>query len=146
MSSGWACANEVQWVTSQTGPGRCAKWCGNRATCLSSIPGKPLPAYEEEPFRHLWNAVTHLLSCWHEGKWDPEIRRLTQPLIAYRDRMYAEAKGEPAPLVACNPGSVDWLGLALELEAQAERVESQTARRAMLAGAHGLRLMGTQEG
>jgi hypothetical protein len=39
--------------------------------------------------------------------------------------------------------AVDWLGLALELEAQAKRVESQTAERAMLAAAHGLRLMGT---
>lgn len=39
-------------------------------------------------------------------------------------------------------GGVDWLGLALDLEAQAKRVESQTVERAMLAAAHGLRLMG----
>lgn len=40
--------------------------------------------------------------------------------------------------------NVDWLGLAMELEAQAKRVESQTVERAMLAGAHGLRLMGAE--
>ena len=38
--------------------------------------------------------------------------------------------------------NVDWVGLALDLEEQAKRVESQTAQRAMLAGANGLRLMG----
>jgi hypothetical protein len=35
---------------------------------------------------------------------------------------------------------VDYLGLALELESAAKKVESNTARRAMEAGAHGLRL------
>jgi hypothetical protein len=40
---------------------------------------------------------------------------------------------------------VDWLGLALELEAQAKRVESQTVERAMVAGARGLRLMGAAQ-
>jgi hypothetical protein len=38
--------------------------------------------------------------------------------------------------------NVDWLGHALDLEAQAQRVESNTARRAMLSGASALRLMG----
>jgi hypothetical protein len=42
-------------------------------------------------------------------------------------------------------GQVDWLGLALELESQAKRVESQTVERAMLAAAHGLRLMGAAQ-
>jgi hypothetical protein len=41
--------------------------------------------------------------------------------------------------------NVDWLGHALDLEAQARRVESNTARRAMLGGAHALRLMGTAQ-
>jgi hypothetical protein len=41
--------------------------------------------------------------------------------------------------------SVDWLGLALDLEQQAKRVESQTAQRAMLAGANGLRLMAADD-
>lgn len=35
--------------------------------------------------------------------------------------------------------TVDCIGLALELEAQAKRVESQTVERAMLAAANGLR-------
>lgn len=40
---------------------------------------------------------------------------------------------------------VDWLGLALDLEAQAKRVESQTVERSMTAAAHGLRLMGAAQ-
>lgn len=40
---------------------------------------------------------------------------------------------------------VDWMGLALELEAQAKCVESQTVERSMLAAAHGLRLMGGEQ-
>lgn len=40
--------------------------------------------------------------------------------------------------------NVDWLGLALDLEQQAKRVKSQTAERAMIAAANGLRLMGQQ--
>jgi hypothetical protein len=40
--------------------------------------------------------------------------------------------------------TVDWLGLALDIESQAKRVESQTVERAMLAAAHGLRLMVAQ--
>ncbi len=48
------------------------------------------------------------------------------------------APAEPIPA----PTTVDWLGLALELEAQAKRVESQTVERSMLAAAHGLRLLG----
>jgi carotenoid cleavage dioxygenase-like enzyme len=42
------------------------------------------------------------------------------------------------------PTGVDWLGLALDLEAQAKRVESQTTERVMLAAARGLRLMGNE--
>lgn len=38
--------------------------------------------------------------------------------------------------------TVDYIGLALELDTQAKRVESNTARRAMEAAANGLRLMG----
>jgi hypothetical protein len=41
--------------------------------------------------------------------------------------------------------TVDWLGRALDLEAQAKRVESQTVERAMLAGARALRLMGGEK-
>ena len=40
------------------------------------------------------------------------------------------------------PTDVDWRGLALDLEARAKTVESQTTERAMLAAAHGLRLIG----
>lgn len=49
-----------------------------------------------------------------------------------------------ADLTAVEPSAahVDWLGLALDLETQAKRVESQTAERAMTSAAHGLRLMG----
>lgn len=36
---------------------------------------------------------------------------------------------------------VDLLGLALQLESSSRKVESQTAQRAMLAAAHGLRMM-----
>jgi hypothetical protein len=39
---------------------------------------------------------------------------------------------------------VDWLGAALDLEAQATRVDSQTVERAMKAGAHRLRLLGAE--
>ncbi len=42
--------------------------------------------------------------------------------------------------VAGEAGNTDYIGLALELESAAKRVESQTVRRAMEAGAHGLRL------
>jgi hypothetical protein len=38
-------------------------------------------------------------------------------------------------------GTVDCIGLALDLEAQAKRVESQTVERAMLAAANGLRII-----
>lgn len=41
--------------------------------------------------------------------------------------------------------SVDCIGLALDLETQARRVESQTTERAMMAAAHGLRLLSTQQ-
>ena len=37
--------------------------------------------------------------------------------------------------------TVDCIGLALDLEARAKMVESQTTERAMLAAAHGLRLI-----
>jgi hypothetical protein len=38
-------------------------------------------------------------------------------------------------------GTVDCIGLALDLEVQAKRVESQTVERAMLAAANGLRII-----
>ena len=38
-------------------------------------------------------------------------------------------------------GTVDCIGLALDLEAQAKRVESQTVQRTMLAAANGLRII-----
>ena len=38
-------------------------------------------------------------------------------------------------------GTVDCIGLALDLEAQVKRVESQTVERAMLAAANGLRII-----
>jgi hypothetical protein len=41
--------------------------------------------------------------------------------------------------------TVDWLGLALELEAQAKVVESKSAMRAMYSAARGLRLMGGEK-
>jgi hypothetical protein len=56
----------------------------------------------------------------------------------FRDILNTAAAGVPLP----HASSVDWRGLALELEAQAKRVESQTAERAMLAAAHGLRMLG----
>ncbi|WP_334166287.1 NUMOD4 motif-containing HNH endonuclease [Achromobacter mucicolens] len=49
----------------------------------------------------------------------------------------------PAPqasTVAGEADNTDYIGLALELESAAKRVESQTVQRAMEAGAHGLRL------
>lgn len=49
---------------------------------------------------------------------------------------------QPARAPLDSASAVDWLGRALDLEAQAKRVESQTVERAMLAGAHALRLMG----
>lgn len=48
-----------------------------------------------------------------------------------------------APPVQQARADVDWRGLALDLEARAKTVESQTTERAMLAAAHGLRLMGS---
>lgn len=48
-----------------------------------------------------------------------------------------QASEQPAMIAA-----VDWAGLALDLEQQAKRVESKTAKRVMNAAAHGLRLMG----
>jgi len=38
-------------------------------------------------------------------------------------------------------GTVDCIGLALDLEVQAKRVKSQTVERAMLAAANGLRII-----
>jgi hypothetical protein len=57
-------------------------------------------------------------------------------------REFSLAAAPCAPTSAAPAAGVDWLGLALDLEAQARRVQSQTAERAMLAAAHGLRLMG----
>lgn len=64
----------------------------------------------------------------------------TSPGLISR-KAYTGSVGSNPTAVA--PPTVDWLGLALDLEAQARRVESQTVERAMLAAAHGLRLMGT---
>jgi hypothetical protein len=52
-----------------------------------------------------------------------------------------QATSAPAANAAVQ-AQVDWIGLALDLEQQAKRVESQTTERAMLAAAHGLRLIG----
>lgn len=45
------------------------------------------------------------------------------------------------PVQPQEPLTVDCIGLALDLEAQAKRVESQTVERAMLAAANGLRII-----
>jgi hypothetical protein len=69
------------------------------------------------------------------------------PRYAVRSGETAEplytAQPSPAAQPAPSSLSVDWMGLALDLEGQAKRIESQTVERAMLAAANGLRLMGT---
>lgn len=64
-------------------------------------------------------------------------------VVYYQDKLAELEAARPAPEPA--GAHVDWLGLALELETQAKRVESQTVERAMVAGAHGLRLMGAAQ-
>lgn len=66
--------------------------------------------------------------------------RETDPFIRAR-AIIANAAEAIAPRV--KESQVDWLGLALDLEQQAKRVESQTLERAMLAAANGLRIMGS---
>jgi len=61
-------------------------------------------------------------------------------LMQLADEMERAAKN-----AASVQGGLDWLGRALELEAQAKKVESKSARRAMEAGAHSLRLMGKKQ-
>jgi len=59
--------------------------------------------------------------------------------IAYMSGLH---KGkELAPQQRTWVGTVDCIGLALDLEAQAKRVESQTVQRTMLAAANGLRII-----
>lgn len=58
----------------------------------------------------------------------------------------AQNKAAPAPATVATEavahgGGVDCIGLALDLEKQAKTVESQTTERAMIAAAHGLRLL-----
>jgi len=48
------------------------------------------------------------------------------------------------PAALLQPMMVDCIGLALDLESQAKRVESQTVERAMLAAANGLRIIAAQ--
>jgi hypothetical protein len=53
----------------------------------------------------------------------------------------------PAPPAAQRkPLTVDCIGLALDLETQSKRVESQTVERAMIAAANGLRIIEADHG
>jgi hypothetical protein len=69
-----------------------------------------------------------------------EVRQAALSMMAYYQG--AAFPAPAAPHAQAEPVTVDWLGLALDLEAQAKRVQSQTAERAMNAAANGLRLMG----
>jgi hypothetical protein len=66
---------------------------------------------------------------------------LAKPVYAELYEALIAPTEQDAPAVTAR---VDWLGLALDLEAQAKRVESQTTERVMLAAARGLRLMGNE--
>lgn len=57
------------------------------------------------------------------------------------DMMKQLADALAAQGVPADPRTVDCIGLALDLEARSKVVESQTTERAMLAAAHGLRLL-----
>ena len=110
------------------------------------------PAITEQAPESIGDRYAHRLAVMLEcalldpnGTWN-DAHKLLDEYRAEHERIHPSPPtfmGEP--LIAINaprPRQVDWLGLALDLEQQAKRVESQTAERAMIAGAHGLRLMG----
>jgi hypothetical protein len=85
--AGYSCANAAQWTNDKTGPGKCARWCGDSSKCISSERAGPLPLpdYEAQPHQHLTKAIRHLLSCYDKGAPDPAIREIADRLIAIRD-------------------------------------------------------------
>jgi hypothetical protein len=74
-----------------------------------------------EPVDYTDDSVTW---CWHQI-YDSDVRYVREDTAARRQWV----------------GTVDCIGLALDLEVQAKRVESQTIERAMLAAANGLRII-----
>jgi hypothetical protein len=87
------------------------------------------------------------IAGWEDKALAEAVTEAKQKLRRVADKLVlGVVAGGAAPSEAAKPVAtgVDWLGLALDLEAQAKRVESQTVERAMLAGARGLRLMGGQ--
>lgn len=83
-----------------------------------------------------------LLRIWRKHYPQSVPGQLT--VMAMRDVIAADRAASPSPAVA-HQGGVDCIGLALDLEARAKTVESQTTERAMKAAAHGLRLLASSQ-
>lgn len=87
-------------------------------------------------------AERHAMADWDSDNPDGYLNAIKAVCADYAGHvgaMQAQPAGEPA-------GGVDCIGLALDLESTAKKVESQTAQRAMEAGAHGLRLLAQPAG
>lgn len=80
------------------------------------------------------------VGCAQERLTDEQCDQFRRLPLPFNDMV--RAIYEAGTRAAITSTSVDWKGLALELDAQAKRVSSQTTERAMVAAAHGLRLMG----
>ena len=79
-------------------------------------------------------------SRWNDRAALASAQAQQEPPVAHG--VFAEDDAASPPVQQAR-ADVDWRGLALDLEARAKTVESQTTERAMLAAAHGLRLMGS---
>jgi hypothetical protein len=89
--------------------------------------------------------VERLTARLNFSKNDFEITKLQAALQGARsrgDEMAARAESAERKLAMAR--QIDFLGLALELETQATRVESQSVERAISAAARGLRLALTE--
>lgn len=95
-----------------------------------------LPSDRNAPFA-AWTPELMDQAC---AEYDARSAEINQ----YRQEAYAEGRKDEREANDQRIQMVDWLGMALELEAQAKRVESKTAMRAMYSAARGLRLMGGQ--
>ncbi len=106
--------------------------------------------YEAREFEAVCRVNTSLLTQQREraekaeaerdsaNKWREKLHELNEQLAGRVLALQEKLDAQPAP----QDGQVDWIGLALNLDVYADTTESNTARRAIKAGAHGLRLMG----
>jgi hypothetical protein len=102
---------------------------GNIAACPFCGPGTAMQVYQHGP-----DELDCFVQCDACTTCGPTAKSKELAVIAWNSRATSLKDIEHC---------VDWLGLALDLEAQAKHVESQTVERAMTAAACGLRMMGT---